>query len=275
MELIFFTKSLKGLDIVATGNEVKDMGFDGLDLAVRPGYCVSPENVSDLLSQARRIWADMGLSVPMVTTPGEFIDPAEPVAETMLAACAAAGIREVKLGYWHYREPGYWERVSAIRRALEGFARLAEKHAVRVAVHTHSGPVYGLNAAGAMHLVCDLDPRYVGVYLDPGHLAINGEPIRMAIDMVGDHLCLVAAKDMIYIRKEQDGQVSWKQTLVPLREGLVDWPETLSALADAGYDGPLSFHSEYHDVSLDELRALSRDDLAYLRGVLERTQKQE
>jgi len=272
MKLIFFTKSLQGMDVETTGREVKTMGFEGLDLAVRPGYCVNPDNVAAELPRALRIWADMGLSVPMVTTPGDFTSPDPPIAETMLAACGAAGVREIKLGYWQYRRPGYWPQVDAIRDALDGFQRLAEKHGVRVAVHTHSGHFFGLNAAGVMHLVRDFDPRFVGVYLDPGHLAMNGEPIAMAVDMVKAYLCLVAIKDMLYVRGEKDGQVTWSRTLVPLREGLVDWPQVVSALREAGYGGPLTFHSEYQGVTLDELRALTRDDVAYMRRVLAKPQ---
>jgi len=268
MELIFFTKQLQGMDVEATGREAKALGFDGLDLTVRPGYCVNPDNVGKALLPAIRIWRDMGLSVPMVTTPGDFTDPALPVADTMLAACARAGIHEIKLGYWRYVEPGYWQRVDEIRQALEGFQRLAEKHGVRVAVHTHSGAFFSVNAAATMSLVRGLDPRFVGVYLDPGHLAINGEPPRMAIDLVRDYLCLVGVKNLTHIRTEQDGRVRWSCRVVPLREGLADWGETLAALAQAGYTGPLSFHSEYADVSLDELRALTRNDLAYLRGLM-------
>jgi sugar phosphate isomerase/epimerase len=270
MELIFFTKSLQGMDVEATGREAKAMGFDGLDLTVRPGYCVHPDNVAEALPEAVTAWADMGLSVPMVTTPGPFTDPNEPVAETLLAACGQAGIGEIKLGYWNYTKPGYWQQVDVIRTALDGFAKLAEKHGVRVAVHTHSGGFYGLNASAVMHLVRGFDPRHVGVYLDPGHLAMNGEPVDMAVDMVAEHLCLIAVKDMIYLRKEEEGRVGWHRTLVPLREGLVDWAATLRSLRSVGYDGPLSFHSEYRDVSLEELRALTRDDLAYLRDLIER-----
>ncbi|MBM4038818.1 MAG: sugar phosphate isomerase/epimerase [Planctomycetes bacterium] len=264
MKLIFFTKSLKGMDIPATGREVLGMGLEGLDLAVRPGYCVNPDNVANELPQAMKVWADMGLSVPMVTTPGDFTDPKPPIAETMLAACGAAGIREIKLGYWHYRQPGYWGQVDAIRSALDGFARLAEKHAVRVAVHTHSDAFYGLNASAAMHLVKGFDPRFVGVYIDPGHLSMNGEPIRMAVDIVRDYLCLVAVKAMLHVKKG----TSWRHELVPLRDGLVDWAETFRALREAAFDGPVTFHSEYENVSLDDLRRLTRDDVAYVRGIL-------
>ncbi len=273
VELVFFTKSLKGMDIMATATEVKNLGFEGMDLAVRPGYCINPENVATELPTAVRLWADMGLSVPMVTTPTDFTDPRDPAAEPLLAACGEAGVREVKLGYWRYQEQGYWDDVVAIRGALDKFAQLAEKHGVRVAIHTHSGYFYGLNAASAMHLVQGMDPRHVGVYLDPGHLAINGEPIEIAVDMVRSYLCLVAMKDMAYIRTEREGRTVWGHTLVPFREGLVDWPGVLKALVRVGYDGPLSFHSEYHDVSLDELRSLTRDDLNYIRELLDRMEQ--
>jgi hypothetical protein len=34
-----------------------------------------------------------------------------------------------------------------------------------------------------------------------------------------------------------------------------------------GYDGPISLHSEYEDLSRADLLARTRDDLAYLKGV--------
>ena len=79
----------------------------------------------------------------------------------------------------------------------------------------------------------------------------------MAIDMVRDYLCLVAVKSFVYVAKEADGQVRWTRSLAPLRKGLVDWPAAIEALEAVGYDGPVSFHSEYPNVSLDELRALT------------------
>lgn len=265
---IFFTKQLKGMGVDDTGRAAAEMGFAGLDVAVRDGYCVTPDNVATELPKAVRIWDDMGLAVPMVTTPGDFTDPEQPVAETLLAACAAAGIHEIKLGYWRFTEPGYWQQVDAIRTALDGFAALAEKHGVRCAVHTHSGAFFGLNASAAMHLVRDKDPEQIGVYLDPGHLSVDGEPVGMAVDMVQSHLCLVAVKSFVYASKEQEGGVVWRRMLAPLRKGLVDWKATLDALRSVGYDGPLSLHSEYENVSLEELRALTRDDLKFLSRFL-------
>ena len=42
----------------------------------------------------------------------------------------------------------------------------------------------GLNSSAVMNLVEGFDPQHVGVFADPGHLSIVGEPIDMALDIV-------------------------------------------------------------------------------------------
>jgi len=119
-----------------------------------------------------------------------------------------------------------------------------------------------------MHLVQDFDPRHIGVYIDPGHLAIDGEDLPMAISMVREHLTLVAAKSPGWFRKEQEGEVKWEHHLVPLREGIVNWRQALELLRSVGCAGPISLHSEYEDLPREELLRVTRDDLAYLKSLL-------
>ena len=61
LKVILFTKSLQGLGVPETGVMAKELGFDGLDLAVRPGHCVNPDNVKRVLLDAVRLWREMGL----------------------------------------------------------------------------------------------------------------------------------------------------------------------------------------------------------------------
>lgn len=67
MELLFFTKFLKGLTAVQVGEQVRRLGFDGLDLAVRAGQSVNPDNITQALPNAMCLWADMGLSVRLAS----------------------------------------------------------------------------------------------------------------------------------------------------------------------------------------------------------------
>jgi sugar phosphate isomerase/epimerase len=265
MQFVMFTKLLKDLDPGRLADTIQDLGFDGFDLAVRPGYPISPENVRAALPEAARRWSARGLTVGLVTTNFDFLDPTKPEVEPLLAACSEIGCRRIKLGYWVWRGEPYWEGVDKIRRALEGFEKLCRKHDVCVAVHTHSGPYYGSNCAGAMHLVKGFDPRHIGVYPDPGHLAIDGEDIPMAFSMVKEHLAMVAVKSPAWFRTEEAGKVKWEHRLVPLPEGLVDWKQVLEILHSLDFDGPVSLHSEYEDLSLEDLLRVTREDLRHMR----------
>lgn len=268
MQFVMFTKLLKDLSVEQLADTIHDLGFDGFDLAVRPGYAISPENVSTALPAAAKEWEARGLTVGLVTTNFDFIDPTKPEVEPLLAACAAIGCRRIKLGYWVYQGEPYWEQVDSIRKALAGFEKLCRKHDVCVSVHTHSDEYYGSNCAGAMHLVKEFDPRYIGVYIDPGHLAIDGEWLPMAFSMVRSHLSLVAVKSPGWFRTEKDGEVKWEHHTVPLREGIVDWRQVLELLGSINYNGPISLHSEYEDLSREDLLRVTREDLAYLKSLV-------
>ena len=83
-----------------------------------------------------------------------------------------------------------------------------------------------------------------------------------------DHLALVAVKSYAWFRTDKDGDTTWDHRTVPLREGIVDWRQVLELLGSLHYDGPVSLHSEYEDMSREELLRGTREDLAYLRSLL-------
>jgi sugar phosphate isomerase/epimerase len=246
-EIVWFTKFLKGLDAEGIAASAAAVGVDGLDLAVRAGHLVEPANVREALPRALAVWRRRGLSVPLVTLEGGATDPDAEAVRAVFAACGDAGIPCIKLGYWIWKPAArYWIGVDAVRRALEGFERLGREHGVCALVHTHSDEYYGSNAAGAMHLVRGFDPRHVGVCLDPAHLALDGEHLPMAIDMVREHLRFVAVKNARHLpAAETPVGPRWTVDWCGLAEGLVHWPSALAALRAAGYSGAFSLHGEY------------------------------
>jgi len=264
MQFIMFTKSLKGMTVSQMIETVKGLGFDGFDLAVRPGYAVNPENVARALPAAVRECAAAGLSVPLVSTETGLVDPANPIVENIYAACAEAGCSLVKIGYFRYQFPGYWDQVQGARKALAAFAKLGGKYGVKTAVHTHSGSNLAGNCAMAMQLVEGLDPAQVGIYVDPGHLALDGEKPRMGLDMVRQYLCAVGVKDCRHVRRQD--KPGWEVEWVRLGEGLVAWSEVFDALKEMGFDGPVSFHSEFQQ-PLETILEWTRDDVRFLRAI--------
>lgn len=267
MQVIYFTKFLKGYSAAQIGELAKNLKFDGLDLAIRAGQCVNPSNVTEALPQALEVWRAMGLTVPLATLEGSAVDPHQPDVQAIFEACGTAGIPCIKLGYWTWKAGQfYWDDVTNIRRALDGFQQLGERYGVCSLIHTHSDRFYASNASGAMHLVRGFDPRYIGVYLDPAHLALDGETLPMALDIVRGYLKMVGVKNVRYQPTTAHDGPRWKADWCLLSEGLVDWPGTIQLLNDAGYDGPLSVHGEYStsEETVEILKSVAAD-MASLR----------
>ena len=269
--IVYFTKFLRGLSPEEIAETVKGMGFDGLDLAVRAGQSVNPDNVGKALPRAVSVWEKAGLSVPMVSTETNLVDPRDPTVEPIYAACAEAGVGAVKIGYWGWREgQDYWAMVDRARRGLEAFAELSQKQGVRTLVHNHSGPYLACNASTLMTLLRDFDPAHVGAYVDPAHLAINGEPLALALEIVGRHLAMVAVKNAAYVASDAAEGRRWKTEWCLLQDGLVDWREAIGLLRKRGYMGPLSLHGEYSGP--EERPAILRNvarDVSFLRSIVQ------
>ena len=58
----------------------------------------NPDNIETALPAAAKKFADEGLSIPLVTTPGNFTTPDIDYAERFYAACGAAGAAGFLIG---------------------------------------------------------------------------------------------------------------------------------------------------------------------------------
>ena len=86
MQLVMFTKHLQEFPVAEAAKRVKALGFDGLDLTVRPGGHVVPERVGVELPKAVAAARAEGLGVPMIST--AITGATTPHAEAILAAAA-------------------------------------------------------------------------------------------------------------------------------------------------------------------------------------------
>jgi len=266
MKFIMFTKHLEGLEIPEIITALQSVGVEGPDLCVRPGYPVNPENASKELPAAAKQFEDAGLSIPLVTTPGDFLDPTNQETVRVFAAAGEAGVDNIKLGYWHWHADNgdYWDQVDFIRGELDRFAKLSENYGPRTCIHNHSGTSMGLNSCAVMNLVKEFDPQHIGVFADTGHLSIVGEPINMALDIVKSHLAVIAFKDLARSPGMRGGQV------VRMGKGFVDWETTLATLKGMDYKGPVSFHSEYGGEPVDSVIDLARVDIRFIRALMKK-----
>ncbi len=247
MQLIVFSKMLKERSIGELIELAQRHGYDGYDLAVRPGHPVNPENATAALPEAQTQMTQAGLRLGMVTGNFDLLTADHPLAEPLLAAMDTADVRLLKLGYFRF-EPvtmDYWAQVDEVRRAFAAWEKLASIYNVKVCYHTHSHYCMGLNAAALMHLLRDFDPALLGAYLDPGHFAVDGEPFDFGLAMAREYLSILSMKDVLIERVAKNGHGAAKTRWVPAGEGMVDWTAVFGELRRTGYDGYVSIHCEY------------------------------
>lgn len=260
MRFVYFTKLLQGQDVPGILAFLKETGLDGADLAVRPGYPVTPDNAATELPKAAKAFRDAGLVIGLLTAPTNLTDADSAAARTIFEAAAAVGVPAVKIGYFPYQGKFDAELTEA-RRRLAGFAKLAQRTGVKACYHTHSGNELGNNAAGLRLLLHDLDPHHVGAFVDTGHTAINGGPIRYELAIVRPWLSLLAIKDMVW----EKGKGGWQARVVPAGGGIVRWNDVGQGVKECKFNGTVSLHGEYETKDLDERKALARQELAFLR----------
>lgn len=277
MPLVMFSKMLQEFSVAEAARRIKGLGFDGVDLTVRPKGHVEPANVGLALPEAVKVIKDQGLTVPMISTAITSAD--DPAAEPTLAAAVHEGIRYLKLGYWNTTRGGLVEAIDQARHALDGLTKLAEKYHVTLGVHNHSGASYvNCQPAVLWMLLKDRDPARIASYFDPGHAAVEGGDGggRQALELLGPQIRMVAVKDFGWKTVPGQPKVKWASQLVPLREGLVPWPEVFASLKALKFAGPISMHSEYQgshswrDLSTPELIAQTAEDLAFVRELMSR-----
>jgi sugar phosphate isomerase/epimerase len=268
MNLVAFSKMFKRMsprELVALAKETQ---LDGWDLAVRPGYPVTPENAPDELAVVARLFAENGLCIPMVSAPMDLLDPESPAGESIMRGMGRAQIRLLKLGYYPF-DPAlqnYWAEVDRIRGLLDRWQKLGQSHDVKICLHTHSGKEM-FSSAGALALVLrDFDPRWIGAYLDPAHLREEGERFANAVAIAGKHLSAVALKDALLERQSVGGLLphgSCRYRGCEAGAGMVDWSTVFADLKAACYEGPLTIHCEFMGMDHPDFLSRARQEIRF------------
>jgi sugar phosphate isomerase/epimerase len=270
-----FTESFQSWPIPKVCEKFKAIGLDGLDLTVRPGGHIEPEDAPNKLPAAAQAARDHGLRLSMLTT---AIVSADRQAEELLAAAAEQGVDRVKLGYYRYQKFGTLAaRLDEVKRALAPIAKLGAKHGVLPCVHIHSGDTIPSGGAVAYMLLKDFSPTEIGAYVDPMHMTVEGgnDGWRQGLDLLAPWIAISSLKNGRWTPTERDaqGQQRFKFQKCPLQDGIAPLPQYMALLHKLGYRGLFTLHSEYADagswrvLNPDECLEQTKRDLEYARKI--------
>jgi len=279
LKVAIFSKHLEFLQGEDLAAGAKEIGFDGIDLAVRKNGHVEPDRVRQDLPPLVALIRKHDLEVPMLTT--DIVDADTPYANDILATMADLGIRYYRWGGMKWAEgTSLTQQIAAFKPRVAKLAALNANYRASAMYHTHSGAgLVGASIWDLHEILSGFDPKLVGVNYDVGHATIEGglggwiESFRIT----GDYLRGVAVKDFLWEKGADDKwNVAWK----PLGQGMVRFPRFFEMLRAARFAGPLQLHFEYSlggaesgkktglTMSRAEIFAAMKRDVNTLRGYL-------
>jgi sugar phosphate isomerase/epimerase len=254
-----FTKPWK-LEIAELGAMVARLGFDGIELPVRPGYPVNPDNVvAELPKAAQLLQEEYGIRIESV---------AAPTNKATISACYAAKVPVIRICPSVPTGKSYREAEAEYQREWEELIPLLEEHSVAIGVQNHSGRFVPVHAMGLARLVAPFNPRHICAVWDVAHNALEGEGVELALDLLdGPHLKMVNLKNAIRVRvtgPEAD-PVTWKTYWTSGKQGLANWAKVADELKRRQWAGVLCLTAEYSDPNA--IDRLIREDISYAKSL--------
>jgi sugar phosphate isomerase/epimerase len=251
--LCVFSKHLQNLNYDELGKAVGQIGFNGVDLTVRPRGHVLPERVTEDLPRAVEQIGAHGVSVPMITT--ALTSGSDPAARRTLSTAGRLKIPYFKIGYTLYRGGDIEKTLAEAKRATESLVALGKEHGIVAGFHNHSGAYVGTAVWDIRDIIADSDPQWVGYYFDACHATAEGGVAgwQVGLRLALSRLKMLAVKDFYWEKRKG----RWRMRICPLGQGWVNWPEVFSMLAKAGFTGPVSLHMEYE--APDQLAVTAKD----------------
>ena len=256
IQLSVFTKPWPEKSIEDLGVWAHWLGFDGIELPVRPGFPVNPDNAAKELPKAVKSLAQHNVKIFSI---------AGTANEAMIAACSESGIPTIRV-MAPIGQEGYSKTEERMRAEFDALIPFLEKHRVRIGVQNHSGK-YVCNAMGLKSLIGKFDPKYIGAVWDAAHNALQGEDPELALEIIWPHLCMVNLKNAYWKRKNDIKAkiAQWSPYWTSGQEGLASWERVAAELKRRRYQGVVCLTAEYDDhAAVDRLIS---DDLHFARSL--------
>jgi L-ribulose-5-phosphate 3-epimerase len=253
-----YSQHLIKIEYEQLGMILKDLGFDGCNLAVVPGGHVPPEKAGTDLMRAVEAVAGIGLDVPILSTSAN--SAMDMNGRQVLAVAGFLQIALVRCGAWRYGAADPEARTAEVQREMLNFASICRAYNIGLCLPNLTGDAVGASLWDYSGMLRGFDPKLAGYDFDPGCAirSIGPEGAETGLRVVQSRLRAVTASDAVWTR---DGS-QWKATPCPLGEGSVDWPRFFGALAKAKFVGPITLEMRYNPAN--ELNAM-RKDLEFLR----------
>ncbi len=236
-----FSKHLQFLNYSDMADIAADIGFDGVDLAVRPKGHVLPERVETDLPKAVEAIRKAGLDHTMITTAVE--DAASSTDKKLLETAAKLGIKFYRMNWLSYPEnKTIPQAIEQFQQTIRDLSLLNKKLGITGAYQNHSGLRAGASIWELWDMVQKAEKQYMGVQYDIRHAVVEGGlSWKNGLRLIHPEIKILAIKDFVWSKKNG----SYVVENVPLGEGMVDFKSYFALLKKYNINVPVSLHFEY------------------------------
>ena len=276
MSLHVFSKHLQFLDYQTAARVAAEIGFDGVDLTVRPRGHVLPENVATDLPRAAKAIQEAGLQTQIMTT--AIMDPQKGAAATILQTAHEQGITRYRTDWLRYDKKAINlpQSLDSFRQQLQTLAQLNEQTGMVGGYQNHAGDRYvGAPVWDIATLLHEVDSEFLGSQYDIRHATVEGGLAwPLGLDLIHPYINVIVVKDFRWEQVEG----TWQVVNVPIGEGMVDFPRYFSLLKQYDVRCPISVHFEYEmpeqqeglseDERLEQTVVVMKKDVGALRNYL-------
>src|SRR5688572_4996549 len=241
LKISIFSKHLQWLNYAEMAQVAAQIGFDGVDITVRPGGHVLPERVAEDLPKAVDAVKKAGMNVYMITT--SVTDADDPFTDGILKTASALGIQHYRMGWLKYNaQKSIEDSLKDIELQLSKLAEVNKKYSIYGEYQNHSGLYFGAPIWDLYTVLARINSPWLASQYDIFHATVEGaNSWPLALKLMKPHIKSVDIKDFQWAKKEG----KWMTEVVRLGEGFVDYKSYLTLLKLYAINVPISMHYEY------------------------------
>lgn len=279
IEISLFSKHLQFLDYNEMAAATAEIGFDGLDLTVRPKGHVLPESVVDDLPKAVAAMKKYGVNPKMMTT--NVWDTANLEDKKVLETASTLGITHYRTGWLKYPEDKTITESQALFGQQAAALELVNKGLGLIGCYqNHAGKHVGAPIWDLPPILSVTNNEFIGSQYDIRHAVVEGgSSWELGLRQIKPFIKSIVIKDFKW--GQVDGK--WKPVNTPLGEGMVDFNRYFSLLKKYEINVPISLHLEYDlggaehgatKLTIDKKEVFKRmkKDLIYLKEAWQRAE---
>ena len=241
LKIYIFSKHLQFLNYHDMAEAAAEMGFDGIDLTVRPKGHVLPERVENDLPKAVEAMRKVGFAPLMMTT---TVEDAENTTDRKILESAA------KLRFQYYRmnwlkypeEKSMPSSIEHFQQKIKALSLLNRELNLTGCYQNHAGTLIGSSLWELWQLLKEVDKQHMGIQYDIRHAVVEGGlSWQNGLRLIQSQVKTLAIKDFHW--QKENGK--WVVHDTPIGEGMVDFKTYFKLLKQYKVNVPVSLHLEY------------------------------